>query len=119
MKTEVTVLQADILDHSLEFVELVYRLAPDEYRRLIDTERFQRVLKQENNFNYGKLFAFAEFIVFRKEFKNRFPEASPTACINAFSKLLLKNDISITNLINFMEGSDELEQLRLNKPDGF
>jgi len=109
--------QADLLDHSREFVEIVYRSAADEYQRLLNLERFQQILRNDSAFNYGKLFAFAEFAVFRKEFRTRFPEASPAACINAFSKLFLKNDISITNLVRFMEGSNELEQLRLNQPD--
>ena len=34
---------------------------------------------------------------------HRFPQASATACINSFSGLLLKNDISITNLVDYME----------------
>jgi hypothetical protein len=109
--------QADLLDHSREFVEIVYRSAPGEYHRLLGSEKFQQVLANDNAFNYGKLFAFAEFAVFRQEFKLRFPEASPASCINAFSRLFLKNDISITNLVRFMEGSNELEQLRLNEPD--
>jgi hypothetical protein len=109
--------QADLLDHSREFVEIVYRSAPGEYHRLLGSEKFQQILANDNAFNYGKLFAFAEFAVFRKEFGIRFPEASSASCINAFSKLFLKNDISITNLVRFMEGSNELEQLRLNEPD--
>jgi hypothetical protein len=109
--------QADLLDHSREFVEIVYRSAPGEYHRLLGSEKFQQILANDNAFNYGKLFAFAEFAVFRQEFKLRFPEASPASCINAFSRLFLKNDISITNLVRFMEGSNELEQLRLNEPD--
>jgi len=116
ISTDILDLQADLLDHSREFVEIVYRSAPDEYRRLVKSERFQRVLEGDNTFNYGKLFTFAEFAVFRQEFRARFPQASPASCINAFSKLFLKNDISITNLVQFMEGTDELEQLRLNKP---
>ena len=118
VSTEISGLQADLLDHSREFVDLVYLSAPEEYRRLLDSERFQRMLAADNAFNYGKLFAFAEFIVFRREFRSRFPASSPASCINAFSKLFLKNDISITNLVRFMEGDDELEQLRLNAPDG-
>ena len=52
------------------------------------------------------------------EFMARFPDASPFACINGFSSLFLKNDISISNLVEFMEGSDDREQLRLNQPRG-
>ncbi len=107
----------ELLDHSRDFVELLWRKAPGEYRRLIASRHFQRLLEQENNFNYGKLFAYAEFVVFRREFNSRFPQSSAAACINAFSRLFLKNDISITNLVRFMEGSDEWEQLRLNSPD--
>jgi hypothetical protein len=104
------------LVHSSEFVELVCRAATAEYQRLLATERFQRELEQDNRFNHGKLFAYAEFVVFRKEFRERFPDASPAACINAFSGLFLKNDISITNLVEFVEGPDHRGQLLLNQP---
>jgi hypothetical protein len=109
--------QADLLDHSREFVEIVYRSAPGEYHELLNSERFQQLLGNDNAFNYGKLYAYAEFTVFRSEFRNRFPDAAQASCINAFSKLFLKNDISITNLVRFMEGPGDLEQLRLNEPD--
>ena len=117
LSTEVQDASAAVLDHSRDFVELLCQKAPGEYLKLIASPQFQRILDQENNFNYGKIFAFAEFVVFRREFNSRFPQASSAACINAFSRLFLKNDISITNLIRFLEGSDELEQLRLNSPD--
>ena len=67
-------------------------------------------------FNHGKLYVYAEFCVFRSEFLGRFNDASPAACINAFSGLFLKNDISITNLVEFIEGSDDRRQLLLNQP---
>ena len=117
ISTENSGQQADLLDHSREFVEIVYRSAPGVYEELLNSERFQQILRNDKVFNYGKLFAYAEFAVFRKEFRIRFPQASAAACINSFSKLFLKNDISITNLIRFMEGTNELEQLRLNQPD--
>ena len=117
ISTDISGFHADLLDHSREFVEIVYRSAPKEYQSLLDSERFAHLLKGENAFNYGKLFAYAEFAVFRHEFRTRFPDAAPASCINAFSKLFLKNDISITNLVRFMEGADELEQLRLNAQD--
>jgi hypothetical protein len=116
ISTEVRVLQANVLDHSSEFVELVFREAPEEYRRLMVSERFRRELKQDNRFNHGKLFAYAELVVFRREFRQRFPGSSPAACINAFSKLFLKNDISITNLVDFVEGGDDRRQMLLNQP---
>jgi len=108
--------QADVLHHAAEFVELVYRQAPSEYRRLLDSPDFRAELQQGGAFNHGKLYAYAEFSVFRREFVERFPDASPAACINAFSKLFLKNDISIHNLVEFVEGADDAEQLRLNSP---
>lgn len=117
ISTANSALHADLLDHSREFVEIVYRSAPQEYLSLLDSGRFAALLNKENAFNYGKLFAYAEFVVFRNEFRTRFPEAAPASCINAFCKLFLKNDISITNLVRFMEGADEREQLRLNVPD--
>ncbi|MFC1740040.1 hypothetical protein ACFL0N_01000 [Pseudomonadota bacterium] len=98
--------RANILDHASEFVELVYDNAPAEYRRLLASGRFHAELAQENAFNHGKLYVYAEFSVFRREFLRRFPDAQAAACINAFSSLLLKNDISITNLVDFLEGPE-------------
>ena len=117
-------LQADVLDHAREFVELVYRQAPLEYQHLLSSERFRPQLEQGSGrdrerggtFNHGKLYAYAEFTVFRREFMDRFPDASAAACINAFSSLFLKNDISIHNLVEYVEGADDREQLRLNSP---
>lgn len=114
--TDLILIQADVLDHSAEFVEFVYREAPREYQVLLASARFRRELDQPGSFNHGKLYAYAEFAVFRREFAARFTEASPAACINAFSKLFLKNDISISNLVEFVEGADDREQLRLNQP---
>ena len=114
--TDLTLIQARVLDHSSEFVELVQRQAPGEYHALLDSGRYRQQLEQQNTFNHGKLFAYAEFVVFRREFRARFPEASPAACINAFSGLFLKNDISISNLVDFMEGAGDREQLLLNQP---
>ena len=113
---ELMVVQASVLDHSSEFVDLVYAQAPEQYRALLASERFRGALEQDNTFNHGKLYAYAEFAVFRREFLTRFPEATPAAAINAFSSLFLKNDISISNLVEFMEGSEDREQLRLNQP---
>jgi hypothetical protein len=96
-------LRADVLDHSREFVELVASQAPAEYRALLASGRFGDDLAADNNFNFGQLYAYAEFAVFRREFRRRFPQASAAACINAFSKLFLKNDISISNLVEYME----------------
>ncbi len=109
--------QADVLHHAADFVELVYRQAPAEYRRLLASDRFRPDLARGGTFNHGKLYAYAEFSVFRRGFTERFPEASPAACINAFSGLLLKNDISIHNLVEFIEGADDRGQLRLNSPN--
>lgn len=116
ISTEVRGLHADVLDHAFEFVERVYSRAPEEYRQLIAAGRFRDVIGQGGSFNYGKLFVYAEFSVFRREFRRRFPEASAAACINAFSGLFLKNDISVHNLLEFIEGADDREQLRLNQP---
>jgi hypothetical protein len=118
ISTDVSGFRANVLNHSSEFVELVFRDAPAEYRRLMALERFRRELGQQSRFNHGKLYAYAEFVVFRREFRERFPDASPAACINAFSSLLLKNDISITNLVEFVEGPDHRGQLKLNQPRG-
>jgi hypothetical protein len=116
LSTDVHGLQSSVLDHAFEFVELVYRGAPAEYRRLIAEGPFRKALGEGGTFNHGKLYAYAEFVVFRREFMQRFPDASPAACINAFSGLFLKNDISIHNLVEFVEGAQDSEQLRLNSP---
>ena len=113
---DLTVIQASVLDHSREFVQVVYSQAPGEYRALLASGRFDRRLEHDPAFNHGKLFTYAEHAVFRREFLRRFPEASPFACINAFSNLLLKNDISISNLVEYCEGSEDQEQLLLNTP---
>ncbi len=113
---ELVTIQADVLHHAAEFVELVFSEAPAEYRRLLAVERFRRELGRGGSFNHGKLYVYAEFSVFRREFLERFPEASAAACINAFSGLLLKNDISMHNLVEFIEGADDRGQLRLNSP---
>ncbi len=106
-----------VMDHAQEFVELVGARAPAAYRELLAGGRFRRELERPGPFNHGKLFVYAEFLVFRREFRERFPEASDAACINAFAGLFLKNDISIHNLVEFVEGSDDRDQLRLNSPD--
>ena len=104
-----------VMDHARELVTVVYKAAPGEYKRLLKAPRIHAAISASNNFNYGKVFAFAEYVVFRKEFKARFPDASSKSCINAFCRLFLKNDISITNLVNFMEGGTEQELLMLKK----
>ncbi len=106
-----------VMDHARELVTIVYQAAPGEYKRLLKVPRICGAIAATNNFNYGKVFAFAEYVVFRREFKVRFPEASSESCINAFSRLFLKNDISITNLVQFMEGSMDEEMLLLKKKD--
>jgi hypothetical protein len=106
-----------VMDHARELVTIVYKAAPGEYNRLLKVPRIRGAIAATNNFNYGKVFAFAEYVAFRREFKARFPEAGPESCINAFSRLFLKNDISITNLVNFMEGNTDEEMLLLKEKD--
>jgi hypothetical protein len=115
ISADVSGLRADVLDHSREFVELVYRQAPGAYRSLLSTGRFRDELSAGSNFNFGQLYAYAEFTVFRQEFARRFPEASTAACINAFSKLFLKNDISISNLVEHIEGPGDPPQPLLTR----
>jgi hypothetical protein len=110
------VTSADVLDHAAEFVEIVYRQAPVQYQHLLSIGRFREELERDSGFNHGKLYAYAEFTVFRQEFTDRFPDASTAACINAFSGLFLKNDISIHNLVEYVEGGDDAGQLALNSP---
>ena len=112
--TELTVTQPDVLDHAQEFVEIVYRKAPGQYRELLGTAHFQRLLEQRT-FDHGKLFAWAEFLVFREEFQGRFPGLPASDCIGAFCKLLLKNDISMTNLLKAIEGSPSQEARMLQR----
>ena len=106
-----------VMDHARELVTVVYKAAPGEYKRLLKVPRIHAAISASNNFNYGKVFAFAEYVVFRKEFKARFPDANTKSCINAFCRLFLKNDISISNLVKFMEGSTDGEMLLLKKKD--
>ncbi len=106
-----------VMDHAQEFVDLVGARAPGAYRKLLAEGRFRDALEPGGTFNHGKLFVYAEFLVFQREFRERFPEASDPACINAFAGLFLKNDISIHNLVEFIEGKDDHGQLRLNSPD--
>jgi len=120
ISTDVSSLRANVLNHSSEFVELVYRAAPGEYQQLLSLERFGLELNRDNRFNHGKLFVYAEFVVFRREFRTRFPDATQAACINAFCSLFMKNDISITNLVDFVEGPDHLGQLQpIQSDQGF
>ena len=113
---DLAVIQASVLDHSREFVGIVYEQAPGEYRALLASGRFDSRLARDPAFNHGKLFVYAEYAVFRREFTARFPNATPFACINAFSGLFLKNDISMSNLVEYVEGADDEEQLLLNTP---
>ena len=106
-----------VMNHAGELVIVVYKAAPGEYKRLLKVPRIHAAISASNNFNYGKVFAFAEYVVFRKEFNARFPDENSKSCINAFCRLFLKNDISITNLVNFMEGGTDEEMLLLKKKD--
>jgi len=115
--TDLSVIQANVLDHSREFVEIVYEQAPGEYRALLSSGRFDARLERDPVFNDGKLYVYAEYAVFRREFMVRFPNASPFASINAFSGLFLKNDISMSNLVEYVEGADDEDQLLLNTPE--
>jgi len=107
-------LHTDVLDHAGEFVQRVAEETPREYRQLLEQEPVRRLLAENNAFNPGKAYTWAEFLVFRREFDGRFPQATAGACINAFSKLFLKNDISMSNLLAFFEDVDrQAEEKRL------
>jgi hypothetical protein len=107
--------ETDILDHSAEFAERVLAQAPARYRQLASEPAIRELLGAENAFNAGKLCVYAEFQVFREEFDRRFPGAEPRACINAFCRLFLKNDISLSNLVRFFEGSADDELARMQR----
>ena len=113
MTTDDNRLKTDVLDHAREFVSIIIESAPQEYEKLLKLSRFKRLIRESNTFNYGKLFTYAEYLVFKSEFNKRFPDMSARVCINEFCKLLLKNDISITNLVNYIEGSSGEELLIL------
>ncbi len=113
---DLSVVQAGVLDHAPEFVEIVYMQAPGAYRALLSSGRFDTRLARDPVFNHGKLYAYAEYAVFRREFRERFAGASEFACLNAFAGLFLKNDISMSNLVEYVEGADDEEQLLLNTP---
>jgi hypothetical protein len=95
--------ESEVLDHAAEFVALVAREAPRRYAAWVRLPEIERLLADQNAFNAGKLHAWAEYTVFREEFRHRFPDAADASCINAFCKLFLKNDISLSNLVTFME----------------
>ena len=97
----------DTLDHAREFVGIVIERAPAVYRDLLAAPEVRQRLSGAVSFNHGKVLAWAQFLVFRQEFIKRFPEASRSACINAFCGLFLKNDISMTNLADVMEVETE------------
>ena len=78
ISTANSALHADLLDHSREFVEIVYRSAPQEYLSLLDSERFAALLNKENAFNYGKLFAYAESSDSLKPFRYWFRQEADT-----------------------------------------
>lgn len=103
-----------VMDHAGEFVLHVAENTPGEYQRLLARDSVRQLLAGDNAFNPGKLYAYAEFRVFRLEFTSRFPDATSRACINAFCKLFLKNDISMSNLVAFLEtdGSREVRLLQ-------
>jgi hypothetical protein len=105
---------AELLDHARDFVNIVRTSAPGLYAEWLELPRFQALIDGKTAFNHGKLYAWAEYVVFRKEFLRRFPEATRAACVNAFSGLFLKNDISITNLLILMEPgpAEELQRLK-------
>lgn len=108
---------AETLDHAQEFVEIVMGGAPRQYALLLTSNRFRHLLESDNAFNHGKLYAWAEFLVFRTEFLRRFPDASRDTCVNAFSKLFLKNDISISNLLSLLESDASVEVALLKRHD--
>jgi len=113
-------LHTSVLDHAGEFVARVAEETPVEYRRMLAQESVKRLLAADNRLNQGKLYAWAEYRVFQREFRARFPEASHGACINAFCKLFLKNDISMSNLAEVFESEagEDLRRLRQTGPAG-
>jgi hypothetical protein len=118
MKNELTTadagLHTGVLDHASEFVARVATGTPGEYHRLLGQKETRQLLNGDNALNPGKLWAYAEFRVFRAEFRECFPGAAREACINAFCRLFLKNDISMSNLVALFEhgANSELDLLR-------
>lgn len=109
----------ETLDHARELVGIVIERVPAVYRDLLAAPKVRQRLSDAVSFNHGKVLAWAQFLVFRQEFIKRFPEASHSACINAFCGLFLKNDISMTNLADVMEveNEDGLQHLTGRKVD--
>lgn len=110
-------IHSDLLDHAAEFVARVQARAPRRFEQLRAQRRIDALLTADNSFNAGKLHVYAEFQVFREEFDQRFPGAGREACINAFCRLFLKNDISISNLVRALEGDAEDDLTRLARLD--
>ena len=106
----------DALDHVKEFVRRVAEETPGHYADMLKSPLIQRLMREDNAFNAGKLYAWAEYCVFRSEFRKRFPEAPPRSCLNAFCKLFLKNDISMSNLARVLEEPSGDDWDRLEQP---
>ena len=104
------------LDHAAEFAATVAEKAAARYRALLNDPGISQRLACEPAFNHGKLFTWAEFLVFREEFRRRFPEAGAETWVNAFCRLFLKNDISMSNLVRAMEPVEGEDLQRLQKP---
>lgn len=110
--------EADALDHAGEFAARVADETPAEFTGLMASPTVQALLSGENALNPGKVYAWAEYRVFRREFRQRFPGAGKKACINAFCRLFLKNDISMSNLVRALEADQGEDLARLEQRRG-
>ena len=66
---------ADTLDHAREFVQIVMERTPAMYEELLQSPQVRQRLSSSTTFNDGKVLAWAQFLVFRWEFLQRFPHA--------------------------------------------
>ena len=95
----------ELLDHAEELVRVVMAEAPRVFQHLSVAPGLRGLLEGAGDMNHGQVFVWAQYLVFRREFNRRFPDAADAACRNAFCRLLLKNDISMSRLEGWMEKS--------------
>lgn len=95
---------SSVLDHASDFVELVSDGAPRVYELLTKNVGYSA---RTRGLNPGQLFVYAEYTVFKVEFERRFGDLGEPACINAFCRLFLKNDIALGRLMEAIEGKKE------------
>lgn len=99
----------EFLNHAEELVRVVITKAPKVFEHLSTEPGMRALLQGSGDMNHGQVFVWAQYLVFRREFNRRFPDAAHEACRNAFCRLLLKNDISMSRLEDWLQAAPTLE----------